>query len=122
MADNTSSDIILYSSPEGNIRVEVVYSGETFWLIQKRMAELFGVDRTVITKHLKNIFTTNELVENSVSANFAHTAEDGKTYKTNFYNRDAIIAVGYRVNSKQATQFRIWATTTLREFVHCCKI
>lgn len=114
---NNSSDIILYSSPEGNIKVEVVYSGETFWLTQKRMAELFGVDRSVITKHLQNIFTTNELAEESVCANFAHTAEDGKTYQTNFYNLDAIIAVGYRVNSKQATQFRIWATKTLREFI-----
>ncbi|MFO0362902.1 MAG: virulence RhuM family protein, partial [Flavobacteriales bacterium] len=90
---------------------------ETFWLTQKRMAELFGVDRSVITKHLQNIFSTNELAEDSVCANFAHTAEDGKTYQTNFYNLDAIIAVGYRVNSKEATQFRIWATRTLREFI-----
>lgn len=114
---NNSSDIILYSTPEGNIRVEVVYAGETFWLTQKRMAELFGVDRSVITKHLQNIFATQELEEDSVCANFAHTAEDGKTYQTNFYNLDAIIAVGYRVNSRQATQFRIWATQTLREFI-----
>jgi hypothetical protein len=114
---HNASDIILYSSPNGNIKVEVMYSGETFWLTQKRMAELFGVDRSVITKHLQNIFTTNELVEDSVCANFAHTAEDGKTYQTNFYNLDAIIAVGYRVNSKEATQFRIWATKTLREFI-----
>ncbi|MFN5309509.1 MAG: virulence RhuM family protein [Candidatus Kapaibacterium sp.] len=117
MKENNSSDIILYSSPEGNVKVEVMYSVETFWLTQKRMAELFGVDRSVITKHLQNIFTTNELVEDSVCANFAHTAEDGKTYQTNFYNLDAIIAVGYRVNSKEATQFRIWATKTLREFI-----
>ena len=115
--ENSSSEIILYSSPEGNVRVEVIYSGETFWLTQKRMAELFEVDRTVITKHLKNIFATGELAEDSVCANFAHTAEDGKTYQTNFYNLDAIIAVGYRVNSRQATQFRIWATKTLREFI-----
>ncbi len=114
---NSASDIILYSSPEGNVKVEVMYFGESFWLSQKRMAELFGVDRSVITKHLQNIFNTNELEENSVCANFAHTAEDGKTYPTNFYNLDAIIAVGYRVNSKQATQFRIWATNTLREFI-----
>ena len=70
---NNSSDIILYSSPEGNVKVEVMYSGETFWLTQKRMAELFGVDRSVITKHLQNIFTTNELVEDSVCAKNAHT-------------------------------------------------
>ena len=81
------------------------------------MAELFGVDRTVITKHLKNIFSEEELIEDSVSAIFAHTAEDGKTYQTNFYNLDAIIAVGYRVNSYEATQFRIWATQTLKEFI-----
>ena len=117
MADNSSSDIILYSSADGNVRVEVIYSGETFWLSQKRMAELFGVDRTVITKHLQNVFITNELEEVSVCAKFAHTAEDGKVYQTNFYNLDAIIAIGYRVNSKQATQFRIWATKTLREFI-----
>jgi hypothetical protein len=117
MADNSSSDIILYSSPDGHVRVEVFYSGETFWLSQKRMAELFGVDRTVITKHLQNVFLTNELEEVSVCAKFAHTAEDGKVYQTNFYNLDAIIAIGYRVNSKQATQFRIWATKTLREFI-----
>lgn len=113
----SSSDIILYSSPEGNVRVDVVYNGDTFWLTQKRMAELFEVDRTVITKHLKNIFASRELAENSVCANFAHTAEDGKSYQTNFYNLDAIIAVGYRVSSKKATQFRIWATNTLREFI-----
>lgn len=114
---NHSSDIIFYSSPEGNVKVEVIYSGETFWLSQRRLADLFGVDRSVITKHLQNIFTTNELDEDSVCANFAHTAEDGKTYQTKFYNLDAIIAVGYRVNSFQATQFRIWATRTLREFI-----
>jgi hypothetical protein len=117
MADNSSSDIILYSSPDGHVRVEVFYSGETFWLSQKRMAELFGVDRTVITKHLQNVFLTNELEEVSVCVKFAHTAEDGKVYQTNFYNLDAIIAIGYRVNSNQATQFRIWATKTLREFI-----
>lgn len=117
MADNSFSDIILYSSADGNVRVEVFYSGETFWLSQKRMAELFGVDRTVITKHLQNVFLTNELEEVSVCAKFALTAEDGKVYQTNFYNLDAIIAIGYRVNSNQATQFRIWATKTLREFI-----
>ena len=94
-----------------------MYSGETFWLTQKRLAELFSVDRSVITKHLQNIFLTQELEEESVCAIFAHTAEDGKTYQTNFYDLDAIIAVGYRVNSIQATQFRIWATQTLREYI-----
>jgi len=117
MKDLPSSDIILYSSSEGHIKVEVMHSDDTLWLTQKRIAELFGVDRSVVTKHLKNIIAINELAEDSVCANFAHTAEDGKTYQTNFYNLDAIIAVGYRVNSKEATQFRIWATNTLKEFI-----
>lgn len=101
---NKSSEIILYRSAQGALRIDVLYAGETFWLTQKRLAELFGVDRSVITKHLQNIFATEELMETTVCANFAHTAEDGKTYQTNFYNLDAIIAVGYRVNSKEATQ------------------
>ena len=109
--------ILLYQTIDSNINVEVTYIDETFWLTQKAIAQLFGVERSVVTKHIKNVFETNELIEDSVSAKFAHTAEDGKTYKTNFYNLDAIIAVGYRVNSKQATQFRIWATKTLREFI-----
>ncbi len=114
---NNSSDIILYSSPEGNIKVEVVYSGETFWLTQKRMAELFGVEVPAVSKHLKNIFETGELQEDAVISKMETTAADGKKYVTAFYNLDAIIAVGYRVNSLQATQFRIWATKTLREFI-----
>jgi hypothetical protein len=81
------------------------------------MASLFDIDRTVITKHLKNIFSEGELDENSVCANFAHTAGDGKRYQTKYYDLDAIIAVGYRVNSKKATQFRIWATETLKEYI-----
>jgi hypothetical protein len=117
MADNNSSDIILYSSADGNVRVEVFYSGETFWLTQKRMAELFGVEIPAISKHLKNIFETGELLEISVISKMETTAADGKKYFTAFYNLDAIIAVGYRVNSRQATQFRIWATMTLREFI-----
>lgn len=114
---NNSSDIILYSSPEGNIKVEVIYSGETFWLTQKRMAELFGVAVPAVSKHLKNIFETGELQEDVVISKMETTAADGKNYLTAFYNLDAIIAVGYRVNSRQATQFRIWATKTLREFI-----
>ena len=115
--ENTISDIILYTNDTGNVKVEVLFSGETFWLNQKKLAELFQVDRSVITKHLKNIFVEKELNENSVSAKIAQTAADGKTYLVQFYNLDAIIAVGYRVNSYQATQFRIWATKTLREFM-----
>jgi len=111
------SQFLMYTSPKGEVKIEVIFQDETIWLSQKKMAELFGVDRTVITKHLKNIFLEAELIENSASAIFAHTAEDGKTYQTNFYNLDAIIAVGYRVNSYEATQFRIWATQTLKEFI-----
>ncbi len=97
--------------------MDVLYRDESFWLTQKRMAELFGVQRPAITKHLKNIFETRELVEDSVCSILEHTAADGKTYRTQYYNLDAIIAVGYRVNSRQATQFRIWATQTLKEFI-----
>lgn len=114
---NNSSDIIFYSSPEGNVKVEVMYSGETFWLTQKRMSELFGCTADNISLHLRNIFKDKELNAGSVTEEISATAADGKTYKTKFYNLDAIIAVGYRVNSFQATQFRIWATKTLREFI-----
>jgi len=112
-----NTDIIFYSSPEGNIRVEVVYEDETFWLTQKRMAELFGVEVNTINYHLKEIFKSGELQEDRVIRKIRITAEDGKRYLTNFYDLDAIIAVGYRVNSFQATQFRIWATKILREFI-----
>ena len=111
------SDIILYSSPEGNIHVEVFFGDETFWLSQKRMADLFGVKVPAVNKHLKNIFETGELTENSVVSILETTAPDGKIYKTKYYNLDAIIAVGYRVNSQLATKFRIWATKTLKEFI-----
>ena len=111
------TDFLLYTTPNSDIRVETYLHNETLWLPQKRIAELFGVDRTVITKHLKNIFQSEELAENSVSAKIAHTAEDGKKYNTKFYNLDAILSIGYRVNSIQATQFRIWATKILKEFI-----
>jgi hypothetical protein len=117
---NNSSDIILYSSPEGNIKVEVIYSGETFWLTQKRMAELFGVEVPAISKHLANIFESGELVQEATVSILETVQQEGNrnvTRKMEFYNLDAIIAVGYRVNSRQATQFRIWATKTLREFI-----
>jgi len=99
------------------VRVEVVYQAETVWLTQKSLAELFGVKRPAVTKHLNNIVESGELKESAVCSKMEHTAADGKTYFTQFYNLDAIIAVGYRVNSYQATQFRIWATKTLREFI-----
>ena len=113
---NSTAEFLIFSSQAGEDSIEVRYQDETIWLTQKLMAELFSVDRSVITKHLQNIFNDNELDQNSVCASFAHTAADGKSYNTQFYNLDAIISVGYRVNSKRATQFRQWATQILREF------
>ena len=111
------SEIIFYQDDDGNIKIEVLFREESFWMTQKKISELFAVQRPAITKHLKNIFESGELVESSVSSILEHTAEDGKKYKTTFYNLDAIIAVGYRVNSNRATKFRIWATKTLKEFI-----
>jgi len=111
------SEIIFYQGDDGNVKIEVFYHDETFWMTQKKIAELFGVQRPAITKHLKNIFECGELEEESVSSILEHTAEDGKNYKTTFYNLDSIIAVGYRVNSNKATKFRIWATKVLNEFI-----
>jgi len=111
------NDILLYTTPSGAIRVEVYVQDETVWLTQKAIAELFGVQRPAITKHLKNIFESGELQEDRVCSILEHTAADGKNYKTQYYNLDAIISVGYRVNSIQATQFRVWATQTLKEFI-----
>jgi hypothetical protein len=112
------NQITVYETADGKINIEVLYADENIWLSQKQMAELFDVDRSVITKHLKSIFLSHELNESSVCANFAHTAEDGKTYDTNFYSLEAIIAVGYRVNSERGTQFRQWAITILKEYIH----
>lgn len=117
MMQDNNNDIILYTTPNGQVKIDVFIIKENLWLTQAKIADLFGVDRTVITKHLKNIFDTNELDKNSVCAKFAHTADDGKTYQTQYYNLDAIISVGYRVNSTQATQFRIWATERLKEYI-----
>jgi len=103
LPDNRS-DFLLYTGKDGNINIDVFWKDETVWLTQKAMAELFGVQRPAITKHLGNVFKEKELEENSVSSILEHTAIDGKKYKTKFYNLDAIIAVGYRVNSYQATQ------------------
>jgi hypothetical protein len=111
------SEIIFYQGDDGNIKIEVFYHDETFWMTQKTISDLFGVQRPAITKHIKNIFESGELLENSVSSILEHTAEDGKKYNTTFYNLDVIIAVGYRVNSNKATKFRIWATKVLKEFI-----
>ncbi len=110
-------DLILYQSENSNVIIEVLYDNEDFWLTQKTMAELFNVKVNTINYHLKEIFTNNELNENSVIRKIRITATDGKDYNTNFYSLDAIIAVGYRVNSKEATNFRIWATNTLKEYI-----
>ena len=112
-----TAEFLLYTSPGGEIKIDVFLHKENIWLTQKRMAGLFDVDRSVITKHLQNIFESKELDETSVSAKMAHTASDGKIYQTQYYNLDAIISVGYRVNSSKATQFRVWATQKLREFI-----
>jgi hypothetical protein len=108
---------LLYTAPTGEIRVDVLLQDESVWLTQKAIAELFGVQRPAITKHLINIFESGELNEILVSSVLEHTAEDGKNYPTKFYNLDAIISVGYRVNSAKATQFRIWATQALKEYI-----
>lgn len=108
-------EVVIYRSPDGSVTIDVHLKQETVWLTQKQMASLFDTERSVITKHLGNIFKSGELDRDSVCAFFAHTAADGKTYRTAFYSLDAIISVGYRVNSKRGTQFRIWATWVLRE-------
>ena len=112
-----TNQIIFYSTPQGNIKVEVVFEEETFWLSQKAMTVLFNVEVPAISKHLKNIFVTKELEADSVISILETTAVDGKVYKTRYYKLEAILAVGYRVNSAEATQFRIWATNTLKEFI-----
>ena len=111
------TEFLLYTSPGGKVKVEIFFHNENIWLTQKRMAELFGVQRPAITRHLKNIFASGELKEDSVCSILEHTAEDGKRYKVKYYNLDAIISVGYRVNSLQATRFRMWATEHLKEYI-----
>ena len=111
-------DLIIYQSQNNeNISVEVLYNEENFWLTQKSMSKLFNVAENNITYHLRNIFKTGELEQEAVTQKIRVTASDGKKYNTNFYSLDAIIAVGYRVNSKEATDFRIWATNTLKEYI-----
>ena len=109
--------ILLYQTSETNINVEVTYLDESFWLSQKAMEQLFGVESNTITYHLKEIFKSNELDQDSVTRKIRATAADGKNYNTQFYNLDAVIAVSYRVNSVQATRFRIWATKTLKAYI-----
>ena len=108
---------LLYNMPDADGKVQVVIKGETLWCTQKAMAQLFGVGVPAISKHLKNIFDEGELAADSVISKMETTAADGKRYNTSYYNLDAIIAVGYRVNSKKATMFRIWANRVLKEFI-----
>ena len=112
-----TGNVIVYQAENESVSTNVLFKDETFWMTQKDMAKLFDVNIPAISKHLKNIFESGELVISAVISKMETTAEDGKIYQTNFYNLDAIIAVGYRVNSKKATQFRIWATGVLREYI-----
>jgi hypothetical protein len=114
---NPNRNFLLYKTASGDVKVDVLLQNETIWLPQKGIAQLFGCSTDNVSLHFKNIFVERELDPNSVTEEISATAPDGKNYKTKFYNLDAIIAVGYRVNSKQATQFRIWATGVLKEFI-----
>ena len=105
-----AQQLVLFTSQDGAVSVQATLNRETVWLTQEQMSQVFAVKRPAVTKHLRNIFQTNELDEGTTCSILEHTAVDGNTYATQFYNLDAIIAVGYRVNSKRATQFRIWAT------------
>ncbi|MNQ22852.1 hypothetical protein D3C85_360060 [compost metagenome] len=116
MIRNSTAEFLIFSKQAGDNSIEVQIEGGTVWLSQKMLAALFEVDVRTINEHLKNIFISGELEENSVIRKFRTTASDGKNYNVQFYNLDAIISVGYRVNSIKATQFRQWATTVLREF------
>lgn len=113
---NSTAEFLIFTGQEGTGGIEVRVADDTVWLTQKLLAELFDKGRSTITEHLKNIFATGELLEAAVCRDFRQTAEDGKAYNTRFYNLDAIIAVGFRVNSARATQFRQWATGILRDF------
>ena len=115
-----TSDIIFYNTPKGDVKIEVIFNNETFWLTQKRLSELFGVDVRTVNEHLQNIFSTNELIKEATIRKIRIVQKEGSrtvAREVETYNLDAIIAVGYRINSLQATQFRIWATQTLREFI-----
>ena len=113
---NSTAEFLIFQIENKEQGVEVCYKDENIWATQKAISTLFDCDRSVVTKHLGNIFDSGELMEERVCAKFAHTADDGKTYDTKFYSLDAIIAVGYRVNSIRATQFRQWATSVLRQY------
>lgn len=117
--ENTTNkgEIVIYTSQDGHVSLDTRLENETIWLTQIQIADLFNVKRPAISKHMKNIFESGELIEDSVVSILETTANDGKTYNVAYYNLDMIIAVGYRVNSKKATQFRIWATNILRDYL-----
>ena len=115
--DKEKADMIIYTTEDGLTKVETTFDGDTVWLSIDQMAELFQRDKSTISRHIKNIFTEGELQRDSVVAKFATTASDGKVYNVDYYNLDVIISVGYRVKSKRGTQFRIWATGILKEYM-----
>ena len=117
MTPYETREILFYKTDKGDVRVEILLYQENLWLTQAKMAELFEVQKAAISKHLKNIFESGELLEESVVSKMETTDSDGKRYNINYYNLDAIIAVGYRVNSRKATMFRIWANRILKEFI-----
>ena len=117
MTYGSDDNVVVYCSADNAVRLQVQLAEDTVWLTQSQMADLFGVQRPAITKHLGNIFKEGELDPNSVSSILEHTAADGKIYRTQFYNLDAILSVGYRVNSIYATQFRQWASRILKEYL-----
>ena len=114
---NRKSNIIIYTTEDGLAKIETTFDEDTVWLSMDQMAELFQLDKSTISRHIKNVFIEGELQRDSVVANFATTAADGKIYQVDYYNLDVIISVGYRVKSKRGTQFRIWATNILKEYM-----
>lgn len=116
-AGHAKQNIVIYKDARGNVELRADVGKETVWATQEQIAGIFSIDRTVVTKHIRNIFKDRELNQNLVSAKFAHTAKDGKVYQVQFYNLDIILAVGYRANSTSAINFRKWATKTLREYI-----
>jgi len=115
--EENNSQIIIYQTEGGETKLDVTFNDETVWLTQMQLCELFDKSKATISEHIKHVFEEGELMEDSVVRNFRTTAQDGKNYNTNFYNLDVIISVGYRVKSKQGTQFRIWATQRLKEYI-----
>src|SRR3989338_9160517 len=110
-------EIIIYKTPQNNVELKVKLDNETVWLSLDQISHLFNRDKSVISRHINNIFTEKELNRNSVVANYATTAIDGKTYNVDYYNLDVIISVGYRVKSQNGVKFRIWATNTLKQYL-----